>query len=61
MRALLSQKSMATAPRAPSSKPPCRACTPAAAELEEVAAAELVLVPDEVPSDEEVVVALAED
>lgn len=38
------------APRAPRSRPPCRVCVPAAAELEELAAAEpvaLLVSPDD--------------
>lgn len=49
---------MATAPRAPRSRPPCRVCTPAtAAELEELAAAAPVSLP--VAPDEWVAVAVA--
>lgn len=49
---------MATAPRAPRSRPPCRVCAPAAAaELEELAAAEPVALP--VSPDDSVAVAEA--
>lgn len=50
------------APTTPTSRPPCTACRlPAAAEVEEVAAAELVLVDAESESDEAVMVAVTPD
>lgn len=52
---------MATAPRAPSSRPPCRVCAPAtAAELEELAAAAPVSLLDSPEESVAVAVALVE-